>query len=66
MELLIRKIKEFEKKFNDRKILDIDLEIVNITEDLYIANLIIIFENGDIESIIESEYPRKFIDLFKI
>jgi ribosome-associated translation inhibitor RaiA len=67
MKSIEQKIIEFEFKFNENEgmVVDVEVEFIEETEDTYIANSVIYFENGDIVSTEESQYPKKLIDLFE-
>lgn len=60
------KIKKFEYKFNEREdIDDVQVNFIKSDDDYYYADVILIFDNYDIEAIYECKYPKKLITLFE-
>jgi len=59
------KIIKFEYKFNNREISSIEVKYLKQDEDYYYADVVICFENLDVEVIDECKYPKKLIDIFE-
>jgi ribosome-associated translation inhibitor RaiA len=65
MKSIEEKIIEFEHKFNEEEVSDVEVKLIKEENDFYIANAVIYFKSGDIIKVEESQYPKKLIDLFE-
>jgi len=59
------KIRSFEFKFNEKPVKDVKVILIEEDIDYYYADVIVVFENDEIEIAYGCKYPKKLINIFE-
>lgn len=62
---IIKKLVNFEFKFNEQEVEDVKITLLDEDVDYYYADVIVIFKNGEIEIAYGCKYPKKLINIFE-